>query len=360
MPSIRRWLGPGILLTAGLGTLLLTDAAGQPPANPMPTSGPGLNADPLTELKVIEKVNTAIDRGLEYIRSKQKRDGSWARNHAINGLALLAYMGRGHVPERGRYPDVLRKGKNYLLATQQPSGYLSFSSMYEHGLATLALAEMYGQDPDPELETKLRLAVSLIERTQSPRGGWRYNPAPNNQDLSVTVMQIVALRAANNAEIPVNPRVIEKAIQYVKSCAYPPGGFGYEGPGQGPQTSAAGVLSLQLLGKFDDKTIPPTMEYLRQFLRNTPQEMWESSGVQYFYYFHYYAMQAHYQFGGKHWNDWHPKVRDALLERQNSDGSWDVPPGTAEVGVDPNKIYSTAMACLVLDIYLHFLPAYQR
>jgi hypothetical protein len=52
-----------------------------------------------------------------------------------------------------------------------------------------------------------------------------------------------------------------------------------------------------------------------------------------------------------------------LLEKQNSDGTWDVPPGTAEANpgvVGPNKIYWTAMASLILEIYMHFLPAYQR
>ena len=165
----------------------------------------------------------------------------------------------------------------------------------------------------------LRAAVALIERTQSPKGGWRYGPSPDNQDLSVTVMQIVALRAANNAEIPVSQKVIDNAIAYVKSCTYPGGGYGYEGPGQGGPTSAAGVLSLQLLGKADDPGIPKAMEYLKSFVRPSAKEQWENHGLGYFFYFHYYAMQAHYQFGGALWNDWHPKVRDALLLKQNAE-----------------------------------------
>ncbi|MBI3465746.1 MAG: hypothetical protein HY000_22240, partial [Planctomycetes bacterium] len=75
-----------------------------------------------------------------------------------------------------------------------------------------------------------------------------------------------------------------------------------------------------------------------------------------------YAIQAQFQAGGKHWNDWHPKVRELLLSKQNPDGSWDVPPGTAEAEatVGPNKVYWTAMSSLVLEIYMHYLPAYQR
>jgi hypothetical protein len=316
---------------------------------------PNVSAEPLTEIKVVERVTAATDRALAYLASKQRPDGGWHNNNAVNGLALLAFLGRGHVPGRGPYKDVLEKGKRYLLATARPDGYVSFSSMYEHGLATLALAEMYGMDPDPELEEKLRKAVDLIIRCQSPSGGWRYNPSPGDQDLSVTVMQIVALRAANNAEIPVPSQTIARAIHYVRSCAHPAGGFGYQGPAQGPQTSAAGVLSLQLLGKYDDPSIPKALAYLSKI-----PIQW--GGVQYFYYFHYYAIQAHYQAGGKEWNNWHPRIRELLLEKQNTDGSWDVPPGTAEGEgtVGPNKIYWTAMASLVLDIYMHFLPAYQR
>lgn len=348
----------GLIVVVGFA-IVLANA----PAQPQKKAPAILDGQPETELQTIERVNDAIDKGLEYIRSKQRKDGGWHNNNAVNGLAMLAYMGRGHVPGRGKYPDVLDKGKKFILASANPqTGFISFSTMYEHGLATLALAEMYGTDPDPELEDKLRKAVRLIEQTQSPLGGWRYSPAPDNQDLSVSVMQIVALRAANNAEIPVSKTVIDKAIAYVKRCATPTGGFGYESPTPvSPQTTAAGVLSLQLLGRFDDPNIPKSMEVLHGYLKNSNREQWESSGLQYFYYFHYYAMQAHFQFGGKHWNDWHPRIRDTLLGRQNADGSWDSPSGTAEAAsVDNNKIYYTAMACLVLDIYVHYLPAYQR
>jgi hypothetical protein len=316
-------------------------------------------ADPLTEIKVVERVTGAVDKSLLYLSSKQKSDGSWHQNNAVNALALLAFMGRGHTPGRGPYRDVLDRGKKFLLATtHKDNGYISFSSMYEHGLATLALAEMYGMDADPDLEKTLRRAVDLIVRSQSSSGGWRYQPQPGDQDLSVTVMQIVALRAANNAEIPVPASVIEKAIRYVRSCGHKDGGYGYTaGSGPGPPTTAAGILSLQLLGKFNDPGVAKAL----QAMRNYPVK-WDRS-IQYFFYFHYYAIQATYQAGGESWNAWHPRVRELLLEKQNPDGTWDVPPGTAEANqgvVGPNKIYWTAMGSLILEIYMHFLPAYQR
>jgi hypothetical protein len=328
-------------------------AAGQQDKKPAP------EAEPLTELRVVETVRSSVDRSLEYLATKQRPDGGWHNNNAVNALALLAFLGRGHVPGRGPYREVLERGKSYLVATARPDGYLSFNAMYEHGLATLALAEIYGMDPDPKIEKALRKAVELIVKCQSPAGGWRYNPAPNDQDLSVSVMQIVALRAANNAEIPVPAATIEKAIGYVRSCANPNGGYSYQAGGTPtPQTTAAGILCLQLLGKEDDPTMPKALEALAKF-----PVKWEGGPVQYFFYFHYYAIQAQYHAGGKAWDDWHPRVRELLLNRQNSDGSWDVPPGTSESNegvVGPDKVYWTAMGTLVLEVYMHFLPAYQR
>ncbi|MFN0195905.1 MAG: prenyltransferase/squalene oxidase repeat-containing protein [Planctomycetaceae bacterium] len=333
---------------------------------PKPEAAPAVPAQstiPLTETKVVERVTSALDKSIEYLANHQHPDGSWDNCNAGNALAILALLGRGHVPGRGPYRDVLAKGQEYLLRTQNEQGVFiskrmaGSGPMYEHGLCTLACSELYGMDPSPELEAKLRKAVDVIVASQSPAGGWRYHPTPNDQDLSVTVMQVVALRAANNAEIPVPQATIDKAIQYVRSCAHPNGGFGYQAPAQTPQTSAAGVVSLQLLGQYTDPSVANGLTYLESI----PVE-WSASGAQYFYYFHYYAIQAQYQAGGKWWNNWHPKIRELLLSHQLPDGSWDVPAGTAEQAnvVGDNRIYWTSMASLILEIYMHYLPAYQR
>ncbi len=50
----------------------------------------------------------------------------------------------------------------------------------------------------PELREKLTRAVELIVNTQSTDGGWRYQPiryGPKESDISVTVCEVMALRA---------------------------------------------------------------------------------------------------------------------------------------------------------------------
>lgn len=313
---------------------------------------------------VLESVTAAVDRSLVYLAGHQRADGAWDGNNAPNALAMLAFMGRGHVPGRGKYRQLLQNAKRYTLDRQNEEGlfvperHAGSGPMYQQALTTLAMAEMYGADPDDELEEALRDAVQLIVRSQSHNGGWRYQPRPGDSDLSVTVMQIVALRAANNASIPVPEQTIEDAVSYVRSCGRRGGGFGYQGPSRTPPMSAAGVVSLQLLGRYDDPLITPTLDYLS----DVPVQWRNAGGVKWYYYFHYYAIQAHYQAGGAYWDNWHPRVRAMLLRHQNEDGSWHVPQGTSEDEhtVGANRVYYTSMATLILEIYLHYLPAYQR
>ena len=120
----------------------------------------------------------------------------------------------------------------------------------------------------------------------------------------------------------------------------------------------AGVVSLQLLGRYDDPRIEPTLDYLARL----PAEWGNAGGISWYYYFHYYAIQANYQAGGEYWEAWHPQVRNVLLRHQRDDGSWSVPPGTSESQqvVGANRVYYTSMATLILEIYMHYLPAYQR
>jgi len=339
-------------------------------AQPKKPAAKAATADILTETEIIERVTRSLDRSIKYLEGVQIRDGSpmdgaWDDCNAPNAMAILSIMGRGHVPGRGPYTDVLERGKKYILRTQEDSGLFrskripGSGPMYSHGLTTLCMAEMYGMDPDPELEEKLRKAVDLIVGCQSAAGGWRYQPNPSTQDVSVSVMQVVALRAANNAEIPVPQKTIDNAVKYIKSCAHPKGGFGYTGPAQGPHTTAAGILSLQLLGHYNDPAVTKALDHMAK----VPVTWGKSGGVTYFYYFHYYAIQGNYQAGGKYWNQWHPHVREMFLEKQNEDGSWDNPPGMSSESasvVGRNKVYWTAMASLVLEVYMHYLPAYQR
>jgi len=316
------------------------------------------------EDRALVRVEAAVDRALEYLAGRQDASGSWPQgvsgkpNTGVDALCLLAFMGRGHVPGRGPYEETVGRAVEGLRRSADKNGLLvhpgghSHGPMYEHALATLALIEASGWMTDGTLRETCRDAVEVIVNAQNREGGWRYQPQPRDADLSVTVMQVVALRAAQNARLAVPEETLEQAIRYVKRCARPDGGFSYQ-PGQGAKDaqSAAGALCLQLLGQFEDADVTRALETLQK--RAYKPEM-----DQYFHYMNYYAMQAHFQAGEQAWSAWHPRVRDLLLESQAADGSW---PGWQEERLNgPAKCYSTAMGSITLEVYMHYLPAYQR
>ncbi|MFW6163264.1 MAG: prenyltransferase/squalene oxidase repeat-containing protein [Planctomycetota bacterium] len=296
----------------------------------------------------------AINRGLRYLAAHQNPDGSWGNRHqvAITSLSLMAFMLQGHFPKKGEYGTLLDKGVDFLLGrSAQGGGYMGSHNygMYEHALATLALSEVWGMSDRKEIRDAIKRAVEIILRSQNKEGGWRYHPRPESADISVTVMQVVALASASEAGILVPKKVIDRALAYVKRCQKKfEGGFGYQ-PGREPRlsSSAAGLMSLLMCGERDSKAVERALRYLK----GLSEEKFDDT--RWYYYAHYYAIQAMYQAGEAHYQDWYPQIRDALLAKQKDDGQW-----KGGAGHDPS--YGTAMSILILGVPYRFLPIYQR
>jgi prenyltransferase beta subunit len=326
---------------------------------------------------ITPETQRAIDRGLEYLARTQNRDGSFGDrlpfhgNVAITSLAALAFMAGGHQPGRGHYGTSVRRALLYVLSREQrdPSGFLHYGSrdshqigMYDHGFATLFLAEVYGMVPDLGVQERLKgtieRAVRLIESTQGGEGGWRYEPKQMQGDVSVTICQIMALRSARNAGFVVNKKVVDKCVKFVGTCQNPDGGYSYFS-GQGGSAfprSAAGLVSLYSASIYEGKEIERTLKYLMQFKPNSGFMRREAQDP-HWYYGQYYAAQAMWTAGlrrPQYWNEWFPAIRDELLARvrNRGDGSW----------ADPLYCnhYATAMACIILQIPNNYLPILQK
>ena len=303
------------------------------------------------------EAEAAIDRGLRYLAAHQnKADGSWGSQYrpAMTALTLMAFMVKGHFPGRGRYGRQLDQAVGYLLKRgEDEGGYLGSSrqGMYEHGLATLALSEIWGMSDQKGIRQALKRAVDIILESQNAKGGWRYEPKKMTADVSVTVMQIVALASAQEAGVLVPKHVVDKAIAYIKSCKRNVGGrvgFGYQPHGHVRFSStAAGTMSLMMCGQRDSEEVKQGLEYLKK----EPDSKFERT--EFYGYAHYYAIQCMYQAGEEDYQTWYPKIRNALLKKQRPDGCW----SGFERG---DASYATSIAILVLGVPYRFLPIYQR
>lgn len=302
-----------------------------------------------------------LRRGWEYLRRVQNEDGSfgagiYARNVGVCSLATLALMAAGNTPGRGPYGAVVSRGLGFVLGCCQESGFITQSDstshgpMYEHGFGALLLAEAYGMTADPSLRGKLAAAVKLIVDKQNSEGGWRYFPERRDADLSVTICQIMALRAAKNAGLYVPAATVERCVEYVKRSQNGDGGFMYQlslgGPSKFPR-SAAGLVALHSAGIYEGEEIRRGREYLMKFLPGDP----DTPAENHYLYGQYYAVQAMYQAGGEYWSKWYPAIESELAARQHKDGYW----------MDTiSPVYGTAMACLVLIMPVNHLPVFQK
>jgi len=317
--------------------------------------------------EITPELNRAVTRGLEALAQAQHDDGAfdggrrYGRHVGITALACLAFMADGNLPGRGTYGENVSKGLDFILANLTQTGLLaadtSHGPMYGHGFATLFLGEIYGATaggPDTAQSERvyeaLVKAVRLIVQTQNNEGGWRYNPVPYDADISVTICQIMALRSARNAGVDVPKQTIDRAVEYVRRCQNPDGGFKYQltSGGSAWPRSAAGVASLYYAGIYEDDAIDAGLIYL---LRNALPGERRGQSAHYFY-GHYYAVQTMYLAGGEDWAAWWPRIREELIALQTDDGYWEDP--------HAGRSYGAAMALIILQMPKRYLPIFQK
>jgi hypothetical protein len=303
----------------------------------------------------------AIQRGLAWLARSQSADGSFGvgayrGNIAVTSLAGLAFMASGSSPGRGPYGASIDKALAYVMQNTSPAGFIAVVAsthgpMYSHGFGTLFLAEAYGMTHRPEIREKLQKAVRLIIDSQNIEGGWRYQPVKRDADLSVTICQINALRAARNAGLFVPKDTVAACIRYVKQLQNADGGFRYmlqTGATSEFPRSAAGVVALQSAGEYDSREVKDGIAFLRQ--ATTGHRPGRRNN--HFFYGQYYAAQAMWLQGGEDWARWYPAMRDDMLIRQSASGAW------SDGSVCDQ--YGTAMALIILQIPNDYLPIFQR
>jgi len=156
--------------------------------------------------------------------------------------------------------------------------------------------------------------------------------------------------AARNAGIEVDKNTIERAVEYVRTCQNPDGGFRYQlemGTSAWPR-SAAGIATMYYAGIYDDPAIDRGLDYLRA----TALPGTRRPRRAHYFYGHYYAVQAMYLAGSEHWGAWWPAIRDEMLDAQEGTGAWE----DRAVG----SAYGTAMALIVLQMPKRYLPIFQK
>jgi hypothetical protein len=310
-----------------------------------PMNGLQIGSDVPPELQLM------YEKGLQYLASSQRPGGDWPDSYGnqpgVVGAALLAFLASGEDPNYGPYRTVLQRGTEYIIGQQDgATGYIG-TSMYNHGFATLALAELYGHLSDEAIGPALQKAVDLILESQrnNALGGWRYTPVSSDADTTVSGAQMVALLAARNAGLQIPEEALERGTSYYDAMMAQDGGIVYSGTSGSGNATRTAIASLvySLQNEYQSPSSRKTFEYLRANVDETSSS--------YPYYHFYYLAQALFQGDMGLWQGWNRKILRVFEATQMEDGSWAGRRGSS---------FATSAALLSMALNYRLMPIYER
>lgn len=345
--------------------------------------------------EVPEKYRETVRKGLEWIAGQQQKDGHWSANGdqypvSMTALAGMALLMEGSTIRDGKYSANIRKAADWLMERTMKGGQRDGlignpdhptergRYMYGHGFGLLFLASIYGDEEDVERRDRLKdiltRAVTYVGNAQSSRGGFYYTSAAeggDNDEGSVTITQVQALRAARNAGIAVPKAIIKKSYDYLKMCTSPAGGiyYSFQSRMERPAITAAGIACLFNAGEYKDELCKKWFGYCK---RTIPMGLGGQgfAAIGHDEYTHYYYAQCMYILGDEGWEklfgptpanqrltwtEYRNALFDQLQRSQSANGSWD-----SAGGFRIGPIYSTSIYCTIMQLEKGTLPIYDK
>jgi squalene-hopene/tetraprenyl-beta-curcumene cyclase len=381
-------------------TLLLTAAALLAPAlfaaeDPIPR-------DP-RKLSLRNEIQLAIDKGLRFLKTQQKEDGSWSDadpNHpALTALPLVAFQREPSGKYMKEQPEFMRKGYAFIRTKAQPDGGIYTRGLSNYNTSTALMALL--NSGDPKDEPLLKAAKDFIVGQQakgmtdpSLDGGISYGPTGTSRqhpDLDNHLVGIEALRAyqaaRKNVEGEGKQLNWQAAIDFIsrsqnltatnkeKWASDDPatkGGFVYF-----PGDSKAGVMKLPdgrvalrsygsmsyagLLSfiyadvKKDDQRVVAALDWLKKNYTLKENPGMERAGLFYYYHLMTKALAAAdvktlETPNGK--VDWASELALKLINTQAGDGSW---VNDTARWMEKDPVLVTTYCVLSLEIIFHRL-----
>jgi hypothetical protein len=177
------------------------------------------------EPKLDEKVATAREKAIDFLKKKQTKDGHWEGDvlnivadmeGGFTGLATLALLEAG-VPAKD---PAVTKAVEYLVKLEPKKTYVV-------SLQTQVLVRVDGKKHAPQIQKNVDWLIDKAVNKGDNLEGWSY-PGQDLADNSNTHFAVIALHAAAQAGAKVDAK-IWKQIRDLYARTQSPGGWGYYG-----------------------------------------------------------------------------------------------------------------------------------
>jgi hypothetical protein len=322
-----------------------------------------------------EKLDGAIQRGVDFLVTTQNKDGSWGSPALKGGVPIIAGIGSHHafgvavtamsvsalIETGGDGADVRRvieKGEAYLFAelpkVRRDDPMLIYN-VWAHGYGIQALTRMYKRLPDDverkkRIEELVRGQYQMLTKYESAEGGWGYydfdagtqRPASSSTSF-VNAAVLVAMHEARNI-VPPPEKLLKRAIQSTQMQRQANGTYLYgtylkyaptheiNRPGGSLGRTQACNLALRLWGDEKVTDADFTIWLDRLISRNgwlsmgrkrpIPHESYFAVAGYFFYFGHYYAALTINHLPAKERSFYQDHLATILIDLQEEDGSW--------------------------------------
>jgi hypothetical protein len=356
----------------------------------------------------------AVEMGLAWLSKVQDSDGRWDsdgfmthylaapteaeraaegsggtyKDLGVTALCLMAFTGAGYTEEDARYGNVVSRARKFLLGQQRPEdgGFGGkpgqSNQMYEHAIATLALADLYLTGGDAGLRAPLKRALLYLLSQQRDGGGWTYDQylpshagttfkVEQRNDLSISGWCILALVAGREAGFELPEDNMRRMVKFLKKATQSDGSGIYADIGTRAGERGLGMLAVsnvcrRLLGEKGDTYIQEQQQ--KKLADNSPD--WskvENRQDGSFYYWYYGSiallLNKDEKGGADRWREWNVGLKGALLGNQCQSGprrgSFDPMEFWADKG-GGGRLYATAINILTLEVYYRLEPGYLK
>lgn len=296
-------------------------------------------------------VNAAIQRGVDYLRSRQLANGNWEDLNdyrgGMAGLAILALLSADVSPDDAS----VQKGLDYLRTIEPQYTYVV-------ALQTMAFATARPKGFFPLVK---RNALWLMN-TRLPNGMWEY-PGRGGGDNSNTQFALLGLKEASDAGVKIPDAFWQKSREHWIRTQTEVGSWDYTSRGASGSMTAAGVSSLVITGQalhtvregvyngqkvrcngaLEDRNVAAGLRWLGNNFSVTQNP----GGNSIWLYYYLYGMERAGRLSGRRFlgdHDWYRAGTRYLLKAQRADGSWD---NVNAGGV--SSLFNTSFALLFLS-----------
>jgi hypothetical protein len=322
----------------------------------------------------------SIDKATKWLLKAQNSDGSWGLDQKSAGditctaLATMALMSAGASEREGQDAESVRgvrRGIEYIakLARNAKDDIMKGQANLIQGKlgktvhnfsAVVFLTQIYGMraqgvgaETDEDMKYVIENLTAAIAKHQESDGSWHKDTWGS---LKATGMAWQALKCAASTGIPIKHAAVDKTVKFIRS-QYNPGTKLFDGQGkmQSYQALYATATSVRVMVGMGFGKEQNTLNAIDMFLNKCKGGEWGNmfltvEGEDYLSALTMTEALMSLKDDEVRWQNWFDYIRNALIKRQNPDGTWTT---TACI---TGKTFPTACAVLVMQSPNRLLP----